>query len=462
MLTKNIKTIKIYCIRFFSLLLITSFVTLGIFFIVLGIQEGKRYHYQWILKKKSLEKEVTVAFLKASKKIKERWEYGDLEENFVKGRFNCPEEISYQKNIDPLYLRCNPNYIQCFFAGGTGVKDSSVKVKVDDHEYTVIANPIFLPVDIYSNKKRFYTIVTRSNSEGVAIPSYGIMINLSLKEFPAYSVDVIFENSCDNTYLPQRIYRYGPYLHPENRLKLKQDEWKWDNFGRDIYIDKYLVTFRDLIEWSRYGKGSFDAKISLVLPQDRTKWAAPATNISIDNMQRYCSFKGKELLEAHIFDAASFYPLDIENPFTIEITHGPYPWCQEEEESFIYRLKQAKNSVYTPTEKECRTIYTSDCQEVFPYPLYSNDYTTWMGMQQVMGGYLEFLRNPLESNKNLKASSFYFDIMSKWHVLGARAFWDGHGLTSSNFDWEGEDVVTKERQLQVGFRCMKSLAGEFQ
>ena len=77
-----------------------------------------------------------------------------------------------------------------------------------------------------------------------------------------------------------------------------------DNFNQDIFIDKFRVTFRDIVEW----KASL--RLAYKIP-DTFSPPDSAFGLTLEEMKNYCSFKGKQLLQAHIWDAATYIPQDI-------------------------------------------------------------------------------------------------------------------------------------------------------
>lgn len=472
-------------------------------------------NFQQIIKQKNLEKELTLVLIAASKKLRERWQYGDIEENFSinvkegtgsepdadnekklsnEKKYNCPQEIVPSDKISDLYLRCNPNYLQCFFSGQAGVKDPSIKIKKGNQTYTVMPKAIFPPVIRYSSRPRFYTILSSFNLSG---PVYGVRMELFIKEYPQYSLPVILEDTCSTLYLPQRSYVYLNWINDNLQ------EERWDNFYRHIYVDKFLVSYRDVIEWIEYGGGDK----SITIPSDRKKWAAPATNLNSSQMQRYCAFRGKEVLTAQVYDAAtvilnhdnnenvinenghvsSELPMDLYKtyPINYSMVRSLLPWAEDEKDSFIYQA-QRKIAVHLyamrekgitasglnrlsfisdtyVTKDNCDLLYFSECREYYPYEFYNSNTTSWMGITQLLGGYLEYLPNPIHPLKNLKASSFYLGLVSKWHRLGRRGYWDGQGFSKDNLRRNDNDngnslvedfELNNNETLQIGFRCM--------
>ncbi len=489
----------------FFLLTLSIFVAISTYF---GIQEWRRLKGIKEINLRRSEKYLAFQILtKALPKLKKRWMYGDQEGFYDKKAFKCPREVEYNPYVDGKYFRCNPNYLQCFFEGNAGITNPVFKVYIQRKAYTVMANPVFDSIGLFSSKKRFYKIITRSNTEGASIPSYGVLVNLSIKEYPDYSLNVILEDSCGDTYLPQDIYAFGFY--PYDRY---EKDWHWDNKNRHIYIDEHLVSFRDIIEWKLFDK---TAPKSIQVPNNSQEWAFPAVGLKLSEMKRFCAFRGKQLLQAHYFDAATFLKLSQKDEKLIKyeenenkefdenfdknmdntegkknhndeynsdlyphnfktIKRSPYPWTKREHDFIQDYIEEKKHSPYIQLyENECKLVYSKECISLFSFIVFNNHSNSWVGLSDVLGGYLEVMDNPLYPNQNLKASSFYFDISSSWHQLGLRAYWDGLGFLSKNFDWSNNLYLEINEQDQafiespehpkdpfkVGFRCMKYEGG---
>ena len=100
-----------------------------------------------------------------------------------------------------------------------------------------------------------------------------------------------------------------------------------------------------------------------------------------------------------------------------------------------------------------------------PYKKHSIESSSWVGLYQVLGGVPEVVFNPIQNNKNLKLSSFYFASNSPWHELGKRAYWDGSDFKEKNIFWKEEIDFDKGIKLEsktssdikIGFRCMRNL-----
>lgn len=143
---------------------------------------------------------------------------------------------------------------------------------------------------------------------------------------------------------------------------------------------------------------------------------------------------------AHIFDAATFLPMDLNEKIPKRNQRSPYYWTK-------------KASEY---KADCNLIYSKDCLAKKPYQLNSTE-PTWSGLHDAMGGVFEAFRNPIDPESNLKASSFYFDSKSSWHKLGFRAGWDGDGFDVRNFEFRGLNPFVAVDKFQVGFRCMREV-----
>src|SRR5690606_37806334 len=125
------------------------------------------------------------------------------------------------------------------------------KVSYQQQPYWVTANAIFPPRPRFSPAPRFYTIITPSQHHGEQLPSYALLLNIPVIGQNHSSLTLLLEDSCHDTYLPQRFYAYGSALHHP----LPDEQSWWDNLYQDIYVDKFLVSFRDIVEWVEYGAG---------------------------------------------------------------------------------------------------------------------------------------------------------------------------------------------------------------
>lgn len=375
-------------------------------------------------------------------KLLKIWQEGDIDNLWERGKINCKKFLGEYQGVPASYLRCNPDFLACFF------EHKKIEVVYQKRKYSISAVRKFRKKGEVKKigGRSFYSIITRSNTDGVEIPNYAVMVELKLDQFHK-SLPVLLEDSCNNVFLPQRIYAYGPYdSDPES------EDWRFDNFGQLIYIDKFLVTFRDLFDWYQY-----DDKATVKLdkfPKDIELWKYPAIGLTISQMKDYCNFLGKQLMQAHLFDAATFLPGDYKNPRPKYTLRGPYPWSRRKKKEFLFKARLTKN--YPHKKSYCMKVFTKECLKKMKYPAREAGSNSWAGIFQVLGGYLEFFHNPLRPYENLKVSSFYLPISSIHHELGKRVDWDGEDFKEKNVKMDDNyDLAMTEQNLKIGFRCMK-------
>lgn len=358
---------------------------------------------------------------KAKNDILTRWKEGDIEGLFKKGLFNC-SRIPNDSKISQKYFQCNPEYFNCFLSGKIKNLEPKFKISLNDKVY-------HLTLD----KTLEYT---NQSITGITIPGFdGYITTVKVDEIPGFSLSLLLKNNCHQAKLPERIYA----LNPKNTEEL------WDNFERVIKIDKFQVNNREINQWVHSGKGD-----EHLLIQDAKQLHLPATHLNREQMRKYCSFRGKQLLKSHIFDAAVFFPNAPDNPNNKFIKLYPYPWTKK---------RKIKNTI---NESNCGQFYSSECREKFDYDPYSSLNVSWMGIYQVMGGYPEYVENIIDPELNIALSSYYFERMSDYNNLFARGIWNGESGKSleiqipklrrsrerfkDKIDWKG-----------VAFRCMQNI-----
>lgn len=346
------------------------------------------------------------------------WEEGDR--FFPKEGTNCPEEIEHEKTVGRSYYQCNPHFWQCFWQ--TGVKKyPSLEIDLFGQTFHVVAKAGFDPIPQFSSLPRYYDLFKVQNS-GLNV-QYGYRVELEVKELPGISQAMVLTDSCRDTYLPQRIYGQG-------KVKDRREEgFIWDNFDRHIFLDKFYVTNRQVNEW-RILKGQAEK-----IEKNRKNWPKPAL-LSFSEQKEYCSFYGKRLLEAKLFDAATMSPSDLNNPLPEKVYRPDTPWQRDITKSFLGMSRI--NPDYQLTPLDCQLAQVEGCTEKF----FSTDSATWMGFHFALGFYPESLRNFIEPSKNLKMSSRFFPASSPWHELGLLG------------EWSGE----QKESLPVAFRCYEEVA----
>ncbi len=349
--------------------------------------------------------------IEGAKKIKKIWHEGDIRGALKSGKLDCHKEFKDFEKVDSTFFRCNSKFLECV------LRESFEKEIVD------------FPSNIYPLKLKdgHYTkVIVRSSMDGPKIPSYGALIHLG---YGGESLKIIFEDSCRETILPPRVYSYG----------VENNDWRWDNIGRLLVIDKYLVTNKDISEW----KPDFSFK----------NLSYPATKLKFEEMQNFCLWKGKQLSQAHVFDAASFFPGNLRNINPKKIFKSPYPWTRIKMSSFLFSAQRYADFVFD--KKYCSQIFSNECLGKAPFEDFQFSATTWLGLSGILGGPMEAMRNPVDAKENLFASSYHFPASSMNHQLGKRSYWDGLGFSWEHFTLEEKAIG--ENAL-IGFRCMRTIS----
>lgn len=345
------------------------------------------------------------------------WEEGDR--YFPKEGVRCDEEIQHEKNVGRSYYQCNPHFWQCYWQGGVK-KNPEIEIDLFGQTFHIVARPAFSPQLAYSDKPRFYELFKRGTPE--LDLQYGYLVELEVKEIPGMSQMIILGDTCRDTYLPQRIYGYGQVKDP------RQDGFIWDNFNRHIFLDKFYVTNRQVNEW-RILTGQQYKVVA-----DRKAWPKPAL-LTLNEQKAYCSFFGKRLLEAKLFDAATMSPSDLKNPLPDKVYRPQTPWQRDLKKTFLGVARI--NPDYQLTPLDCQLAEVQGCHEKF----FSTDSATWMGFHYGLGFYPESLQNFIEPKKNIKLSSKFYAPGSPWHELGLLSEWNGE----------------QSENLPVAFRCYEEV-----
>jgi len=331
-------------------------------------------------------------------KVVDLWENG---EKYL-GRIipQCADELAFDKNIGKNYLDCQPHFWQCYWSGGV-TNDPSLKVDLFGQSYHLTARASYPVIAEYSKNYRHMKFTKRSQ-QGIE-PIYGFEVDLAVAEIPGMSLRVLLQDTCRDSFLPERVY---PYAHQ------KESKLTWDNFGRKIFIDKFYVTNQKVNEW-RVALGQTE-----LIEKDRLKWPKPAY-LNLEDQKKYCEFYGKKLMEAHLFDAASMTPIDLDQPKPKMMTRPATPWQRDIQKTFLGLARINPDFQLTPLD--CQLAEVQGCSERH----YFTDSVSWMGMNYPLGYEQESLVNIFETKKNLKKSSRFFPAADEWHELGKRGYWDG-------------------------------------
>lgn len=398
------------------ILLATLISILGIVFIFFR----PKAHFKRTEKRPETKEKLFARVVQAAQaQIQKIWEEGDR--LIKKEGLHCDEEILFDQSIGRSYYQCQPHFWQCYWGGGV-IANPVLKVDLYGETFHLRAKASFSPQSVYSSNSRYYEIL-KGPYLGLNF-HYGMLTEFTVDEIPDMTLPIILTDTCRDTYLPQRIYGYGK-IDP----KIKNKDFEWDNFDRQIFIDRFYVTNQQVNEWYLL-TGNFE-KIS----KNRSKWPLPALLNRADQIN-YCTFWGKRLMEAKLFDAASMTPLDLKNPLPERVMRPATPWQRDLGKSFLGMARV--NPDYQLTPLDCQLAQVQGCKEKH----FTTDSVTWMGMNYALGFYPESLLNDIETEKNLKLSSRFFSPASEVHELGTLDNWKG-GVQS---------------ELHVAFRCYEEVS----
>ena len=379
------------------------------------------YFYQREARQLTYQRDAYQILVKGASKVRDIWNEAPI-------HFACGE-LKKLVDVDPVYFQNNPDYLDCFLSKG------KILVRHKGKDFYVLARR--------NSSNRFLKVVARSLDPRPMIPLYGVYFELYIENEPkSLHLSFILEPNRLEVALPARIYAYGQFK--------ERDDWRFDTLNRSILIDRFMVSYRDIAEWVYLDKlNPLAQKVSF--PTSKLEWVKPAIGLSIEQMQAFCAFRGKQLLPAHIYDAASFMPVDLDEARPQKVVRGPYPWSYQRKLQFVGDDFDVQY---------CQKVYSADCIGNAPFEFFDRRQSSWIGMAQLLGGYMEYLHNPLYPKENVKASSFYFDYQSSFHQLGKRLSWDSQGFGYKNFEWTNEGAPLGEyTKYKIGFRCMRERDG---
>jgi hypothetical protein len=382
---------------------------------------------------------IAVKALKSTyERLEKRYKFGNIETYPIKN-FSCPDLLNFNETR-PNYLRCNRLYLECFLQGKTPSSFTHLTVSLENKDYRVVFEPAF--------SGAYSQTIARSLNGNPALPKYGVMVLATIPQLSKEKYPLIFENNCNQAKLQERVYEV---------LSFKDSSKKYfDTFGKQYLIDSYLVRNIDILEWKKL----MGEKLKVKMPTNSDSFHLPATSLSLSQRKSYCEFRGKRLLESHIYDAATLLPKTID-PKEVPVRRSVFPW--KSEENIFVELYEGRKISYG--RKECNNVYTSECLVDEAYNGYLDLAATWSGVFETLGGYMESVSNIYEPRFNVIPSSFHFSAREfNLHQLGVRIHWDGEGsdLNSFNFIWNGNDYSkqVQDKDIKVGFRCMEEIAGE--
>ena len=396
----------------------------------------KNQYLPFLKEKEILERFSQVQVLEKGLSVLETW-WKDGPPNVKKWRGLCPHTLGTAENVDLSYYKCNPAAIEC------AIDNAFYPViETGGRFYKMTLNKIY---KTESGQLRRYHPISKSTVSLSQIPYEGVIVEISLKDEPGEKIQVTLADTCNNTFLPKRTYVLGS-------MGKRKKDWLWDNFDRNYYIDKFLVTNREILDWIEFNNGPR----SLYQKLKNKVLAAPATMLTKKQMEDYCMTYGKGVLPAHLYDAATFHPEKYEDKNKNYIYRSRYPEGGRNSKHFLEKIKKGK--LDKPNSDQCRKAYGLECFQITQFEHHSRASTTWSGLYQVMGGYPEYLENYIDPKRNLKASSFYLPMVSQFHQLGKRSYWDGEGGGFQNF--EAGLYPPIDKNYEVAFRCYREVEND--
>jgi hypothetical protein len=341
------------------------------------------------------------------------WLEGDYNNQLLDKKINCQK---YTGIINPQQLKCNMQIIECFL-----------------------------------KKLEAFKNLTYSRDQLLAagrfkiIPKNSFLMTLKLEN---HQITLSFDQSCREIYLPQRIFT----MEDSNEKKYS---W-WDNFNRNLFLDKYLVSEFDVVQWLNSDR-KFSGRKELIKKYSNKSFK-PAFGLRADEMARFCQFHGKQLLTSKLFNSAAMHPGDFNNTKPKYPIRSPWPWSRKMKVGPVYDVRvNQNNKEIEVTKAMCQQVYSKECNSKYPELANQLGTPSWIGLFQILGHDMEYLENHSFFKKNLKASSFYFSMDSVWNEIGKRAYWDGTYYGSRSFNFRLNDPKVLIQQLNVGFRCYREL-----
>jgi hypothetical protein len=352
----------------------------------------------------SEEDRMTEVVLSAMPQLLERWQEGDREGKFKKSSWACGN-LPFSPHVAPAFLKCQPRYLECWARGEAGVP-GFLSVTLGDKKYEVRLRKSF--------PEGHLQWVTRSELGRADLPIAGALVDVDVKGLGHWPM--ILEDTCRDTYLPERIYSYG--ARPERDTR--PVEMMWDNIGRKIFIDKFLVSNADVELWRKK-------------PAASNELALPAIDLTNKEQEAYCAWRGARRMEAALFDAATMTPADLSRPTPEFIVKPWLPWTRDRRGTFFEKALQ--NPDWKPTATDCSLAFVAGCDKVATYQPHHTDNVAWSGIFQVLGGEAEIFRNPIEPDHVARLSSRRLPANDDGHQLGRRV----------------------GRAIAAGFRCYREV-----
>ncbi len=293
------------------------------------------------------------------------WEKPTVLQSFRKNTHQCPSISFNPNNVGDMYFECNSELFQCFI-------ENRFK-------------------DFSSNHKLKFNETLFESRASIESATDDVLLTIEIISPVKYSWKLKLNNTCKQVNLPERIYNYGP---------VDKDGFQWDTIGRKIFIDKRLVTNKEIYFWSLK-----NSKMKHLVRERKLDYL-PATHLNFAEKFSYCSEHKKKLMEAHIWQAASYFVQTTTNKTPDYIYKHPYPWGRDQKFEFGTSLES------------CRRAWVQECEFKFKRIYFDDENTSWIGMYDILGGEYEYLVNPIDPDQNIKLSSKYLSGISNKHKIG--------------------------------------------
>jgi hypothetical protein len=403
------KDFKRYILPLFTLS-ICAVLLLGGWFLYSKIQNPYSKTEQFVQDKEAMNR-----LLQNSSEIHRIWNEGEDSREWNLVKQECLKHFNITSPFDESLLRCNPILLQCNYLFNPKLNYRFVKPEKGNDE-----------------NHKMYRYLTKSNTSHVGLEPSGYLFTVEDKQSHK-QLNLLLADQCQEVFLQNRVYAYGEEISGKPSEDI--EDYRFDNFNQNIYIDRHLVMNSEVNDWIDFGNPNFTKGIKKI---EADELFMPATGLNYSQMENFCSFKGKQMMQAHYFDAATFLPMDLSVVSPKKNNRSPYYWTKKKSEF----------------KEDCNLLYAQECVRKKAFHINSTS-PSWAGIMDSMGGVFEVFRNPIDPESNLKASSYYFNFKSPWHKLGFRAGWDGENFELRHFDFKGINPELTVDNFKVGFRCMR-------
>ena len=364
------------------------------------------------------DKEALTRLLQNSSEIHRIWNEGEDSREWNLLKPECLKYFKISSKIEESLLRCHPMVLECNAYFNKKLNYHFVAPQLRDGEK--------------NDNQVMYRYLTKSNTGHLGLQQPGYLFTIE-DNISHQRLDLLLADQCQEVFLQKRIYAYGEEVIGKPVEEI--EDYRFDNFNQNIYVDRHLVMNSEINDWIRFGNPNLTKELKTI---ESDKLLLPSTQLNYSQMENFCSFKGKQVLLAHYFDAATFMPMDLTEVMPTKNNRSPYFWTKKKSEF----------------KENCDLIFAAECVRKKAFKINSTT-PSWAGMMDSMGGVFEVFRNPIDPESNLKASSYYFNFKSPWHRLGFRANWDGEDFGLRNFDFKGLNPELSIDKFHVGFRCMR-------